>query len=97
MMTNKDALEFAKQECNAYKRKVEDGYVFYQKIVEYYEIVINALEKQIPKKPIAREHNELRGEILFHCPTCDDDFNCNEYEERYCPECGQALNWSEAE
>lgn len=58
---------------------------------------IDALKKQVPKKPIAREHNELKGEILFHCPTCDDDFNCNEYEERYCPECGQALKWSDEE
>lgn len=96
-MTNNRALEFAKQECAAYKRKIENGYVYYQNIVDYYEIVIDALEKQIPKKPIAREHDELRGEILFHCPTCDDDFNCNEYEDSHCAECGQAIDWSDEE
>ena len=59
------------------------------------DIAIECVEKQIPKKPIAREHDELRGAILFHCPTCDDDFNCNEYEETYCAECGQAIDWSD--
>lgn len=66
---------------------------------EHYEalvIAVECMDKQIPKKPIARKHNELKGEILFHCPTCDDDFNCNEYEEAHCAECGQAIDWSDS-
>lgn len=48
-MTNKEALEFAKQEHAAYKRKVKDGLTFYQKIVDYYDVVIEALEKTSDK------------------------------------------------
>lgn len=44
-MENKDALEFAKKEREAYKRKVKDGFIFYQRIVEYYDIVIEAIDK----------------------------------------------------
>lgn len=89
-MTNKDALEFAKQECDAYKRKIEDGYVFYQKIADYYEIVINALEKRIPKKAYKHE------EDYYVCPNCDCQITW-QWFEGYCEHCGQALNWSEDE
>lgn len=49
-------------------------------------IAISALEKQIPKKPKNRE-----GTTYFYCPCCDSN-NLNEY----CPNCGQALDWSDA-
>lgn len=48
---------------------------------------INALEKQIPKKPIYKEF-ELGN--YYECPICGDitlrDF---------CGKCGQALDWEE--
>lgn len=43
-MTNKEVLEFAKKECEAYKRKVNGGFGYYQRVVDYYDIVIEALE-----------------------------------------------------
>lgn len=91
-MTNKKAINAIKEDnCYGCYGSKEDCEIC------AYGVAIEALEKRIPKKPIAREHNELRGEILFHCPTCDDDFNCNEYEDSYCAECGQAIDWSEEE
>lgn len=55
-----------------------------------FERAIEALEKQIPKKPIMLEQ-------IYVCPTCGDSFNMNEYEMDYCWECGQGLDWSDAE
>lgn len=49
-----------------------------------------AVEKQIPKKP-----NKCIGftESLFVCPTCGRKQPIM-YEQHYCKECGQKLDWS---
>ena len=52
-----------------------------------FKTAIEALEKQIPKKPKNRE-----GTTYFYCPCCDSN-NINEY----CGDCGQALDWSDTE
>lgn len=49
------------------------------------EMAIEALEKQIPKKPIDEYHR------IAYCPACGElivDTYC-------CPECGQKIDWSE--
>lgn len=61
-----------------------------------FETALNALEKQIPKKPI----NE---ECYYICPCCRDDLGVSDddifiYElsmPKYCSNCGCALDWSE--
>lgn len=53
---------------------------------EALETAINALEKQIPKKPIK---DKYVPELDF-CPECGTEVtNCN-----YCPLCGQKIDWS---
>ena len=49
--------------------------------------IINALEKQIPKKP------NYKSDYLMHfCPICDFPLPlCF----KFCNHCGQALDWSE--
>lgn len=70
---------------------------------------INALEKQIPKKPIIKPFNELmRMKVCHHikCPSCDYQLNFLEFKNdkerifkdmsewsKYCYECGQKLDW----
>ena len=58
------------------------------------EIAINALEKQIPKKPI---EIDTYGEY-YKCPICNkyavDNFGCN---YKFCRECGQKFDWSDEE
>ena len=50
-------------------------------------MAINALEKQIPKKPIK---DKYVPELDF-CPECGTEVTyCN-----YCPHCGQKINWNE--
>ena len=63
---------------------------------EAFETALNALEKQIPKKPI----NE---ECYYICPCCRDDLGVSDddifiYElsmPKYCSNCGCVLDWSE--
>lgn len=50
-------------------------------------VLSNALEKQIPKKP------DLDGGV--YCPCCLHEFKSHYDETRYCPNCGQAIDWSD--
>ena len=74
-----------------YIRYVGNGEQKYQGCSE--EIAINlaieALEKQIPKKPVKWSNGTL------HCPNCEKDNSCLCF--KVCVECGQALDWSEEE
>ena len=69
-------------------------------------LAINALEKQIAKKPVCKEKSyseELGFSEEWHCPTCGAYVGyftegMNEPEQmEYCNECGQhiARDWSE--
>ena len=59
---------------------------------------VEALEKQIPKKPyeetIATEDGYLakKRSFFYWCPNCFYHLNEN---QNYCDDCGQALDWSE--
>lgn len=62
---------------------------------------IEALEKQLPKKP---RENKIRGGWLgkqkhYTCPTCGNCLLAEMMNERqntsYCWDCGQRLDWSE--
>ena len=67
-----------------------------------FEEAITALEKQIPKKPVRRTiYTEYwqRYDTIRVCPVCGVDTPVpRELEswEFWCPDCGQALDWSEA-
>lgn len=56
--------------------------------------LIEALEKQIPKKPIEQGEG-----ISFNCPVCGNYVGyvaaMARETQNYCNECGQALEWSE--
>ena len=56
-------------------------------------LAIDALEKQIPKKPIIREAEDSFGFVKYIlCPNCEKvDFG---YERHcFCKLCGQAIDW----
>ena len=65
----------------------------------YAELAINALEKQIPKKPIIKHINtsEEATEIEYTCSVCGTNFveltPCMEW----CPYCGNKIYWSDEE
>lgn len=68
---------------------------------EAFQMAINALEKQIPKKP--RKTDSYRGVLkrvyAYVCPTCGNvclEKYMNERQNTmFCWECGQKLDWSD--
>lgn len=61
---------------------------------EAFEVAIEALEKQIPKKP-----REAFQSGFFWCPACSKAIKMriegSKINISYCPFCGQALDWRE--
>lgn len=62
---------------------------------ECYKLIIEALEKQIPKKPIfeSDQTSPFGVDDVPYCPSC----RCDLPEVSYCEKCGQALDWSDTE
>lgn len=86
-MTYKEAIENLK----ILKISEDDSSVGKLKI-QTYNIAIEALEKQIPKKPLNRED---KSEISYgYCPCCSNLID-NWNDIRYCGECGQAMDWED--
>lgn len=52
------------------------------------DIAINAIEKQIPKKPIYDNYHRAG----YRCPNCN---NTNPWGYEHCRYCGQKLDWNE--
>ena len=64
------------------------------RMCEKVNLALEALEKQIPKKPLHMHKN-------YYCPICKedgwmlwDDAIPNDMDE-YCGKCGQAIDWSD--
>ena len=66
------------------------------RMCEKVNLALEALEKQIPKKPLHMHKN-------YYCPICKedgwmlwDDVKPNDMD-KYCGKCGQAIDWRDAE
>ena len=60
-------------------------------IAKAYDLAIEALEKQIPKKP-----RETRCALM--CSFCGHKITekgCKKLNRLYCKKCGQAIDWSD--
>lgn len=62
--------------------------------IENSTIIIGALEKQIPKKPVRIGGDGIRYTDLYRCPNCGKGFTGTGIAD-YCYHCGQKLDWSE--
>ena len=58
------------------------------------ELIIEALEKQIAKKPKKIEVEGYRYTDTYRCPTCEGNFSGTGIAD-YCYRCGQKLLWEE--
>lgn len=81
-----------------------EGYSFRCADKEHFEFVENAIEKQTPKKPYYwGDGYDKNGNLIYDqakCPACgNDDYEegINNWGRKFCPDCGQALDWSETE
>ena len=64
---------------------------------EAFQMAINALEKQIPKKPIEMKPTDKLMNGYYSCPICGDWVGMDEYSNNYCANCGQVIDWSDEE
>lgn len=94
-MTYQEAIERIKIHNEHHSQ--QERFAIY--ITEALNMAIEALEKQIPKKPINFEKH------YYECPCCKQDLGVSDddifvYEnpiKKYCSNCGQALGWSDIE
>ena len=88
-MTNEQAIAHFKEQLE----------IFGGEHHEAMKVAIEALEKQMPKKPIYSDFDDNGfDEIIPHraeCPACGEsvDFGKWNAEESHHCECGQALSW----
>lgn len=93
-MTPKEAIEY----LNIMKLSTEDDSVGEIK-KEVCDIAIEALEKQIPKKPINVQDCYIPETYDYdysvaNCPNCRGAFSFDEYHRPlYCDKCGQKLSF----
>lgn len=59
---------------------------------EAFEVAIEALEKQVPKKPL-KNPKEFYGRNLYSCPVCNYGYFLG--GNKFCFRCGQKFDWSE--
>ena len=65
--------------------------------IEAIQIAIQALEKQIPKKPILANNMMTKDKFLM-CPCCEFRFpDSLVFLKTRCWNCGQKLDWSDEE
>ena len=79
-MTNEEARKMLKE----IKPIPIDGFKI---IADAYDMAIEALEKQTPKKPYW-EYG------VWHCKSCGLDVFRDDF---FCPICGQAIDWEDDE
>lgn len=102
-MTEKEAIETLQEKslerCEAFG--FDCGNCDKCEVTIAYDMAIKALEKQIPKKPI-----DVCTPVVTWglCPICKGELNKlgnrpNRVFEstKYCPDCGQALDWSDTD
>lgn len=89
----KRELEWAKN------RLMQNSHMDNNRITAF-NMAISALDKQIPKKPdIEGDGYGPDGNLVYDtwiCPTCGISYEIDYDDYDYCPACGQAIDWSEA-
>lgn len=103
-MTNEDAIKILKVNATLSPKATE--------FCEAVKIAVAAIERQMPQKPLKRpfDYSELKGKSYYEnyddflCPSCKKRIISNingdwvaGRRQKYCDECGQALDWNKAE
>lgn len=102
-MTYEEALNQGIKMTDEYARNDLERYLLRKEepIPKSVALGMKALEKQIPKKPIMEKSNNICFDE-FCCPSCkkriisrlDGEWIAGK-TQKYCDECGQAIDWSE--
>lgn len=83
----------------AYKELRNNGQAFFIDNYEDADRIIEALEKQVPKKPdLEGDGYDPEGNLVYDtwiCPCCGKHYEVDYEEYNHCPECGQAIDWGD--
>lgn len=63
-------------------------------------VMFDALEHLVPKTPFLWGDGYSCGELvidMYNCPFCEKSYELESERYDYCPNCGQAIDWSEVE
>lgn len=100
-VTNLDLLREVVAEV---RYKVGNGMPMLSNQRRKYILAIKAIDKQIPYKPdYWGDGYDENGNLIYDCAKCpncgNDDFEygVNNWGCKFCPDCGQALDWSDIE
>ena len=73
--------------------------LYNEKAININGLAILALEKQIPKKPIFEADGyDDSGELNYDtwiCSCCGEHYEVDYDKYDFCPNCGQAIDWSD--
>ena len=72
------------------------GEIHSQVMHDAIDVAIQALEKQIPRKPIKSEKQVVRYVNTYYCPTCNLGITGTNIA-KYCYHCGQKFDWGDEE
>lgn len=86
-MTESEAIEWIKELKGS--EEIQEFY-YVESFIEAFDIAIQALEKQIPKKVLSTWDKEFAL-----CPCCNGKGLSD--KQKYCDNCGQRLDWSDEE
>lgn len=96
----KEIIEYQEQQIQTVENMKKTGIMpsfMCDDIIKIHTTTIEAVEKQIPKKPA--EINERSYDdfycLDFLCPTCENGVYGQPYKPNNCKHCGQSLDWSE--
>lgn len=96
-MTENEAIKELKEDVSLYDNEISrlDTSIGTpdRNLIDALEMAIQALEKQIPKKPLCIAN--LGYTALWLCPVCERRIIRSDL--KYCHQCGQKLNWSDEE
>jgi len=75
--------------------KINQQNIFSEPVTTYARLAVEALEKQNPKEVINQGINCKSGNWTIICPDCNTSIESPRKMAKYCPNCGQALKWSD--
>ena len=74
-------------QCDFYKVKLHD-----------YNVLQELVDRATPKKPRYEADGYCNGVLVYdtwRCPNCETRYEVDYDEFKYCPKCGQAIDWSD--
>jgi Zn finger protein HypA/HybF involved in hydrogenase expression len=62
------------------------------------DVAIEACTRQTPETPELWGDGEYDGELVidsWNCPNCHETYELETEQYKFCPNCGQAINWKD--